>query len=114
MIGCAIHSSIVPLLSLGVPIEEHGYSQAISAQTALMHARSISSLLETNHPAISQAPAFVGYAAYCSSAIQIPFLWCRKEGVRQRTLDDIRKNMTVMQAISKRWRLVSRLVSSHF
>uniref|UniRef100_A0A8H7N2M0 Zn(2)-C6 fungal-type domain-containing protein n=1 Tax=Bionectria ochroleuca TaxID=29856 RepID=A0A8H7N2M0_BIOOC len=111
MIGCAIHSSIVPLLSLGVPIEEHGYSQAISAQTALMHARSISSLLETNHPAISQAPAFVGYAAYCSSAIQIPFLWCRKEGVRQRTLDDIRKNMTVMQAISKRWRLVSRLTS---
>ncbi|KIL85000.1 cupin 2 domain-containing protein [Fusarium avenaceum] len=110
-ITCVLHSSIVPLLSLSSGAGEYTYSQAISAQTALFHARKISSLcLQADSWDPSQAPGFVGYAAYSSCAIQIPFLWCRKSGVRESTMANIEANLDVMRRIGKRWKFVAELV----
>ncbi|KAF4466647.1 zinc finger transcription factor 1 [Fusarium albosuccineum] len=108
-----LHSSIVPLLSLSSAAGEYGYSQAISAQTALSHAREISSFfIQLGSWDLSKAPGFVGYAAYSSCAIQIPFLWCQKAGVKQNSMTNIQVNLHVLRAIGKRWKLVAELLRS--
>ncbi|KAJ3544002.1 hypothetical protein NM208_g3281 [Fusarium decemcellulare] len=106
-----LHSSIVPLLSLSSAAGEYGYSQAISAQTALSHAREISSFFtQLGSWDLSKAPGFVGYAAYSSCAIQIPFLWCQKASVKQNSMTNIEVNLHVLRAIGKRWKLVAELL----
>lgn len=106
-----LHSSIVPLFSLTPVAGEHGYAQTLSAQTALYHARRISGLFhQLEEYNVAQAPGFIGYAAYCSCAIQLPFIWCSKAGVRERSLCNIGKNMEVMDVIGRHWKLVAGLV----
>jgi hypothetical protein len=111
---CVLHSSIVPLMSLGPTLQDFGYSQVLSAQIALRHARHISDIFHGSHrwkPSV--APGFVGYAAYSSIAIQLPFLWCQKSGVKELTLSNIRTNSRIMTVISRHWRIVLCLVRRH-
>ncbi|KND93906.1 putative transcriptional regulatory protein, partial [Tolypocladium ophioglossoides CBS 100239] len=111
---CVLHSSIVPLFSLNpVAAGVCGYFQTASAQTALFHARQISSIfVRSNCWSLSQSSGsvgFVGCAAYCSCAIQLPFLWCRKSSVRESAHANIKANLEAIRAISKHWKLVAAL-----
>lgn len=107
-----LHASIVPLFALSPVPGDHGFAQAVSAQTALHHAREISSLfLKTQAWNSTQAPGFVGYAAYCSCAIQLPFVWCQKQDVSERSLANIKTNSRVMGTIGNYWKLVAGLAS---
>jgi hypothetical protein len=74
---CVLHASIVPLFSLSPITGEHSYAQIVSAQTALDHARQISNIFR-KALALEVLPylGFVGYAAYCSCAIQLPIALC--------------------------------------
>lgn len=113
-----LHSSIVPLFSLNpVAAEACGYFQTASAQTALVHARQISSIfLRWGFSSLPQAPVsvgFIGYAAYCSCAIQLPFLWCTKSTVSEAAHANIKANLKTMRSMSKHWKLIAALVSPH-
>lgn len=113
---CTLHSSIIPLFSLNpIAADLRGYFQSSSAQTALFHGRQISDiLLKSKLCGPSQVPisvAFIGYAAYCSSAIQLPFLWCLKTCVRKSAQINIKVNLETMRYAGKHWKLVAALVS---
>jgi hypothetical protein len=74
---CALHTSIVPLFSWSISDGASPYARQLSAQSALQHANAISSLLGAARE-VQLDPArmlsFIGYAAYCACAVQIPFL----------------------------------------
>lgn len=109
-----LHASIVPLFSLSPVIGECGYPQIVSAQIALHHARQISNIFrEFWNPGIKYS-AFLGYAAYSSSAIQLPLLWCQKPMARDNALANIKTNSQVMESIGKQWNIVTGLVCSKF
>jgi hypothetical protein len=111
---CALHSSIVPLFSLTPLKGECGLFQTTSAQTAFFHAQKVSSIFIQAGP-LFRLPTvgFLGYAAYCSSAVQMPFLWCQKIHIRQSAYFNIEANMEVLHAVGKHWKLVAILVSSY-
>ncbi len=58
----------------------------------------------------SEAPGFVGYAAYCSSAIQLPFLWCRRPDLGTSARANIKINSEIMGTVGRYWKLVAGLV----
>lgn len=112
---CTLHSCIIPLFSLNpIAADLRGYFQSSSAQTALFHGRQISDiLLRLKLRNLSHQPmsvAFIGYAAYCSSAIQLPFLWCLNSCVRKSAQANIKVNLEAMRSAGKQWKLVAALV----
>ena len=106
---CALHSSIVPLFSWSTS-DAPQYSRQLSAQTAFEHANAISSKLAAITFEYSKLPSFVGYAAYCASAVQIPFLWCLRQDVKEQIQAYLRTNQTIIQAIGAHWKLIGLLV----
>ncbi|KAH8886643.1 hypothetical protein GQ53DRAFT_727650 [Thozetella sp. PMI_491] len=115
---CALHSSIIPLFSLcetdGIEFYEHG--QRISAQVAYDNASEISDLIRANVKQDSgdayRWPGFVGFALYCSCAIQLPYLWGTQAAFREKTQRNIRDNLSTMAMIGRNWRYVASLVIS--
>lgn len=109
---CALHSSIVPLFSLNPLKGECGFFQTTSAQTAFFHAQQVSSIfIQTGSLIRCPTVGFLGYAAYCSSAVQMPFLWCQKSHIRRSVYFNIEANLEVLRAVGKHWKLVQPLVS---
>ncbi|OAQ71000.1 transcription factor [Pochonia chlamydosporia 170] len=107
---CVLHASIIPLFTFCRVSPGHGDAQTRSAQTAFDHAKHISSLLQkcaTSHN--KDQSGFIGYSAYCSSAIQLPFLWCQATDVAARVTTNIKTNSLVMSRVGKRWKLVAGL-----
>lgn len=112
---CALHSSIVPLFSLTPLKGECELFQMTSAQTAFFHAQQVSSIfVQTGSLIRLPTVGFLGYAAYCSSAVQMPFLWCQKSHIRQSAYFNIEANLKVLNAVGKHWKLVAILVSLVF
>ena len=110
---CALHASIVPLFSWGRSDGRYLYARQVSAQTALEHANSMSSLLAAASNLTWEAnklPGFIGYAAYCACAIQMPFLWCLNPDVRQCTVQNVMTNLRALYAIGEHWQNVFILV----
>jgi hypothetical protein len=111
---CALHSSIVPLFSWSTSDAASSYARQLSAQSALQHANAISSLLGAAREVQldpARMPSFIGYAAYCACAIQIPFLWCSKPEIKQRVHANLLTNLGVIQGIGKHWKFIELLVS---
>ena len=112
---CALHSSIVPLFSLGQDVPEQVMARQLSAQHAYESACAISSLLELvlRHSAeMSDFSSYIGYAAYCSYAVQIPFRWCLDDGVRATAEKNTAINLEVIKGIAENWKATEALVSS--
>lgn len=116
---CSLHSSIVPLFSLGT-YEGFSYAQQLSAQIAFEHANSVSALL---HEALdldwdaARMPSFIGYAAYCACAIQTPFLWCLQPDVKRGAARSILANLKTLQVLGQHWaflKLLVRLATLYF
>lgn len=114
---CALHCSIVPLFSLSKATDNDHYvhSQRLSAQIAFENAGTISTLIKVS---LTQAPSeayrwpgFVGFALYCSCAIQLPYLWCSDAALSQAARGNIRDNLSAMAVIGQNWRYVAGLVS---
>lgn len=61
-------------------------------------------------PNLCAMPCFIAYSAYCSSAIQIPFMWSSNPTVRERAHANIRANIEWIDAMAEYWTLVSLLV----
>jgi hypothetical protein len=111
---CALHSSIVPLFSWSTSDAASSYARQLSAQSALQHANAISSLLGAAREVQldpARMPSFIGYAAYCACAIQIPLLWCSKPEIKQRAQTNLLTNLGVIQVIGKHWKFIELLVS---
>jgi hypothetical protein len=113
---CALHAFVVPLFSLGParPFEPYMYGQRLSAQMAYENACEISSVV---HTAVSHHPddafrwsGFVGYALYCSCAIQLPFLWSVEPAITANARRNIKANLETMAKIGRNWRYVLNLV----
>lgn len=110
---CSLHSSIVPLFSWSPCDDAFAYAQQLSAQTAYENANSISMLLETALDLdwdSRKMPSFIGYAAYCSCAIQTPFVWCSKAEVRQLAVRGIIANLKALQILGSQWMFLNLLV----
>lgn len=110
---CALHSSIVPLFSWGPDEPEQGVAQQLSAQLAYESACAISGLFEMvldYSPDTSDFPSFLGYAAYCSYAIQIPFKWCLDTAVRATAEKNTAINLRVIEGMRRYWKVVTLLV----
>ncbi|KAH8880880.1 hypothetical protein GQ53DRAFT_889362 [Thozetella sp. PMI_491] len=113
---CVLHSSIVPLFSLNPTGHDNAYAQKISAQTALEHARHVSAVFRdylSPSGCTKQASGFVGYAAYCSCAIQLPFLGCTKPEVSLAARANIKLNYEIMGIIGHQWKIIKVLVSRY-
>lgn len=110
---CALHSSIVPLFSWGPDEPTHAVAQQLSAQLAYENASATSQflqmILDFSHET-ADFPSFVGYAAYCSYAVQVPFRWCLNPSVRETALKNTRANLQVIQGMSKYWEFIVLLV----
>ncbi|KAI8633487.1 hypothetical protein F5Y19DRAFT_243861 [Xylariaceae sp. FL1651] len=108
---CALHASLVPLFCCS-PGDGWSAARQISAQIAFEHAGEVSALiaaiLETTSRT-SAVPMFVGYAAYCGCAIQIPFMWCSNPAVRERIHANIRANTKLLQLMTVDWKFASLL-----
>ena len=110
---CALHASIVPLFSWSSEQATWPSARQISAQKAYEHACVVSSLFDATlatFDRVSAIPSFVGYAAYCGCAIQIPFMWAAEPGVRQRACDGVKANLRIIHILSKYWKFTSILV----
>jgi hypothetical protein len=114
---CALHCSIVPLFSLSKATDGGHYihSQRLSAQIAFENADAISRIIKANLTQIpSDAyrwPGFVGFALYCSCAIQLPYLWCSDAELSHTIRGNIRDNLSAMAVIGQNWKYVAGLVS---
>lgn len=109
---CVLHSSVVPLLTFGAASDVEPHFQSASAQICLDHANQITNTFEVALPwCTSHAYGFVGYAAYCATAIQLPFLRCSNQEISLRALTNIRINSQVLHGVGKRWKFVAGLVS---
>ena len=111
---CALHTSIVPLFSWSEGDYTWLSARQLSAQIAYEHAGAASSLLEStiaNMPDTSSIPSFVGYAAYCGCATQIPFLWCSETAVRERAQTNFRTNVKMIRILAKHWKFCALLVN---
>lgn len=111
---CALHASIVPLFCWAVSEEKWALARKTSAQIAYEHACSVSAMIDavlSHYPKLAATPAFVSYAAYCSCAIQIPFIWSADAAVSQRAQLNVRANIRMIRAMAKYWKLADLLVS---
>ncbi|KAH8893599.1 hypothetical protein GQ53DRAFT_717156 [Thozetella sp. PMI_491] len=111
---CALHSSIVPLFSWGPEEPTQTLAQQLSAQLAYDSACSTSHLLKMMldyYPDVSDFPSFIGYAAYCSYAVQIPFKWCLNSSVRETAEANTRVNLEVIQNMSQYWKFIALLAN---
>ncbi|RMJ08428.1 hypothetical protein CDV36_011955 [Fusarium kuroshium] len=109
---CALHASIVPLFCWTKGDGNWSSARQLSAQTAFEHAGRVSELINSvlsTCTRLSAMPSYVAYAAYCSCAIQIPFLWCSEPAIRERTHINVGANVRMMQAMSPYWKLASLL-----
>ncbi|KAI8947499.1 hypothetical protein F4801DRAFT_582324 [Xylaria longipes] len=108
---CALHASLVPVFSCS-PGDGWSATRQLSAQIAFEHAVKMSSLiaaiLETT-PQTSGIPMFMGYAAYCGCAIQIPFLRSSNTAFRERVRANIRANSKLLQLMTVDWKFASIL-----
>lgn len=114
---CALHASIVPLFTWGCHPATISSSQQLSAQLAYENAYATSRLLKMvldHSPDTSDFSSFLGYAAYCSFAVQVPFKWCLDTSVRESAETNTTINLRVIQRLSRYWRFVSLLVSHLF
>ncbi len=110
---CALHSSIVPLFCWGAADGSWISARQTSAQVAYEHAGAASELIEavlSSSHKLSAIPSFVGYAAYCGCAIQIPFTFSGTEAVRLRAQNNVKANFRMIQALAKYWKFTSLLV----
>ncbi|KAI0390890.1 hypothetical protein F5Y17DRAFT_442748 [Xylariaceae sp. FL0594] len=118
---CSLHASIVPLFS-GVPGGGWASVRQMSAQRAFEHAGQMSALIaavlnaddETRGEGrarrrTSLVPMFMGYAAYCGCAVQIPFMWCANPEVRVRVHANVRANTKLLQVMGGDWKFASML-----
>ena len=111
---CALHSSIVPLYSWSTSDESCLYARQVSAQVALEHANAASALCDAalnRQWDASRISSFVGYSAYCACAIQMPFMWCSDQVVRERAHANVLVDLRMIQLLGKYWKLVAYLVS---
>lgn len=86
-----------------------------SAQVAYEHAIAASEMIEavlSSSHKLSSIPSFVGYAAYCSCAIQTPFTFSSSESIRERARNNVKSNVKMIQALAKYWKFTALLVSS--
>jgi len=112
---CSIHASVVPLFS-GIPGDGWAAVRQISAQVAFEHANQMSALIAAflaSTRKTSLAPMFMGYAAYCGCAIQIPFMWCANPDVRERVHANMRANFKLLHMMSSDWKFASLLVCNY-
>ena len=111
---CALHASIVPLFTWGSHPPTLSSSQQLSAQLAYENACATSRLFKMildHRPDTSDFSSFLGYAAYCSFAVQVPFKWCLDPPVRESAATNTAVNIRVIQGVGRYWRFVSLLVS---
>jgi hypothetical protein len=114
---CALHASVVPLISLGAARHfiPYTHAQRLSAQVAYENACEVSSLVSkavSRHPDDAyQWSGFVGYALYCSCACQLPFLWSVESSTSGSASRNIKANLETMAKIGLNWRYVLNLVS---
>lgn len=112
---CALHASIVPLFSWSSDggDEDCGVATQISAQIAFEHACAASTMFELilNSSDASTTPSFVAYAAYCSCAIQIPFLWSSDQAIQELVRANIKVNVQMIHTVGNHWKFAAMLVS---
>ncbi|KAI8660008.1 hypothetical protein NCS56_01219400 [Fusarium sp. Ph1] len=109
---CALHASIVPLFCWTEGDGSWSSARQVSAQTAFEHAGIVSELINGVLSKCTRPSAmlsYVAYAAYCSCAIHIPFLWCSQPTIRERAYANVGANVRMMQAMSPYWKLASLL-----
>ncbi|KAJ4232970.1 hypothetical protein NW759_001752 [Fusarium solani] len=109
---CALHASIVPLFCWTKGDGSWSSARQLSAQTAFEHAGIVSELINSvlsKSTRLSAMLSYVAYAAYCSCAIHIPFLWCSQPTIRERAYANVGANVRMMQAMSPYWKLASLL-----
>ncbi len=110
---CALHSSIVPLFSWGERQNVPERALQLSAQIAYDNACAISGIFDDamNYAKdFNNFTSFLGYAAYCGCAIQIPFMWCSNVTVKQRAAKNVRLNLQIIRSIGQNWKFVALLV----
>jgi hypothetical protein len=110
---CALHASIVPLFCWSPGDETWASARQLSAQIAFEHALAASELIEaviTTYPRLGAMPSFVAYAAYSGCAIQMPFLWCSKQAVKDRAQANVRANIQMIHAMASYWKFAALLV----
>ncbi|KAL2061377.1 hypothetical protein VTL71DRAFT_7650, partial [Oculimacula yallundae] len=111
---CAMHSSIVPLYSWGKQEQVPARALQLSAQIAYDNACTLSELFRSileQLPDTSDLASFVGYAAYCGCAIQIPFMGCSNIAVRERATTNVQANLQIIHSIGVNWKFVLILAS---
>lgn len=112
---CALHASIVPLFTWGPHPPTLALSHQLSAQVAYENACAISQLfrmvLDYNADT-SDFSSFLGYSAYCSFAVQVPFKWCLDSTVKESATINTEINLRIIQGLSRYWKFVSLLASS--
>ncbi|KAI1815135.1 hypothetical protein GGS20DRAFT_361908 [Poronia punctata] len=110
---CSLHASLVPLFCGSPSVGAGDTALQISAQVAFDHATQLSSLisafLSQQQGTTSLVPLFMGYAAYCGCAVQIPFMWCANPTVRERAIANVRTNTKLLQLMSVDWKFTSIL-----
>lgn len=110
---CALHGSIVPLFC-GIPGDNSWPSaRQSSAQVAFDHASEVSALIQSvllTYPRLSALSTFVAYSAYCGCAIQIPFMWCLNETIKQRVNTNVKANVKVIHILAPHWKFSEILV----
>lgn len=110
---CALHSSIVPLFSWSMSTEGFSYARQLSAQVAFEHANTVSSLIGSvlahSHD-VSLIHSFVGYAAYSACVIQIPFMWCSQQDIRERARRYVVDNLKMIRHLGRFWKYIALLV----
>ncbi|KIW34670.1 uncharacterized protein PV07_01437 [Cladophialophora immunda] len=112
---CTLHSSIVPLFSWGHSEPGLNFARQTSAQEAFERACSVSTCLKAilqSSLSPDRIPSFVGYAAYASCAVQIPFRWCTDPVVRARVSANLVANLKIMQQMGLYWRFISLLCTN--
>ncbi|KEF54552.1 uncharacterized protein A1O9_08994 [Exophiala aquamarina CBS 119918] len=108
----AIHASIIPLFSWSTEDDAWPAARRLSAIVAFDHAREASTLFEAvlkHYPEPSAIPSFVAYAAYCGCAIQVPFIWCCEQPVRESAYANVKTNAAMIRVLAKHWKFAAIL-----
>lgn len=85
----------------------------MSAQVAFEHAGTVSKLIQvvlSSYERLSAMPSFIAYAAYCGCAIQIPFMWCLNESVRDTVRRNVQANVKMIHTMADSWKFAGILV----
>ena len=109
----ALHASIIPLFSWSTEDDTWPAARRLSAIVAWDHAREASALFQAvlkHYPEPSAIPSFVAYAAYCGCAIQVPFIWCCEQSVRESAYANVKTNAAMIHVLSKFWKFAALLV----